>query len=269
MRRLRFIPVLLLDGTSAVKTRGFQPARYIGDIVNAAQIFNSKMADELIVVDVGHHRTGAAQQQVIRHLAEECFMPLAFGGGITSVAQAAALFKDGIEKISINTAFVEGGDLIAQAAKQFGSQSVVASIDAKREADGSYQVYSRGGTRPMGVSPVEMARRATDQGAGEILIQSIDRDGLRCGYDSELIRSVVQATTVPVVALGGADTVKDLAEVILSDGASAAAAGSMFAFFGRLQAVLINYPRPEEREAAAAAILNMHATNDVNSNANS
>ncbi|SEH18283.1 imidazole glycerol phosphate synthase subunit hisF [Sphingopyxis sp. YR583] len=252
MRRLRFIPVLLLDGTSAVKTHRFQPARYIGDIVNAAQIFNSKMADELIVVDIGAHRGNASRPDVIRHLAEECFMPLAFGGGIESVEQAAGLFKDGIEKISINTAFVEGGGLVEEAAKQFGSQSVVVSIDAKREADGSYQVYSRGGTRALGVTPVEMARRATDQGAGEIIIQSIDRDGLRCGYDSELIRSIVQATTLPVVALGGANTVDDLAQVILNDGASAAAAGSMFAFYGRLQAVLINYPRPEERAAAVA-----------------
>lgn len=252
MRRLRFIPVLLLDGTSAVKTHGFQPARYIGDIVNAAQIFNSKMADELIVVDIGAHRGNRSHPDVIRHLAEECFMPLAFGGGIDSVAQAAALFKDGIEKISINTAFVEGSSLVEDAAKQFGSQSVVVSIDAKREADGSYQVYSRGGTRPLGVDPVEMARRAADQGAGEIIIQSIDRDGLRGGYDGELVRSVVKATTLPVVALGGANTVHDLARVILRDGASAAAAGSMFAFYGRLQAVLINYPRPEERDAAAA-----------------
>ena len=182
-------------------------------------------------------------------------MPLAFGGGITSVAQAAKLFGDGIEKISINTAFVEGGDLIEQAAKQFGSQSVVASIDAKRETDGSYQVYSRGGTRPLGISPAEMAQRATDQGAGEIIIQSIDRDGLRCGYDRELVRAVVQATTVPVVALGGADTAKDLASIILNDGASGAAAGCMFAFYGRLQAVLINYPRPDERQKAAAFVL--------------
>lgn len=252
MRRLRFIPVLLLDGTSAVKTQRFQPARYIGDIVNAAQIFNSKMADELIVVDIGCHRGNPSRPEVIRHLAEECFMPLAFGGGIGSVDQAAALFKDGIEKVSINTAFVEGGSLVDEAAKQFGSQSVVVSIDAKREADGSYQVYSRGGTKALGVSPVEMARRAADQGAGEIVIQSIDRDGLRGGYDRELVRSVVAATTLPVVALGGANTVNDLAQIILRDGASAAAAGSMFAFYGRLQAVLINYPRAEERDAATA-----------------
>lgn len=254
MRRLRFIPVLLLDGTSAVKTHRFAPARYIGDIVNAAQIFNSKMADELIVIDVGVHKKGASQPHVIRHLAEECFMPLAFGGGISSVAQAAALFKDGIEKISINTAFVEGGTLIEEAAKQFGSQSVVASIDAKREADGRYQVYSRGGTRALGVTPAEMARRAAGQGAGEIVIQSIDRDGMRCGYDREMVRSVVEATTLPVVALGGADTVADLAQVIIEDGASAAAAGSMFSFFGRLQAVLINYPRPDERDQAIAEV---------------
>ena len=260
MRRLRFIPVLLLNGTSAVKTHRFRPARYIGDIVNAAQIFNSKMADELIVVDIGVHRKGASESHVIRHLAEECFMPLAFGGGITNVAQAAALFKDGIEKVSINTAFVEGGTLITDAAKQFGSQSVVASIDARREADGNYQVYSRGGTRPLGLTPVEMARRAEDQGAGEIIVQSIDRDGMRTGYDRELVRSVVGATSLPVVALGGADTVNDLAQVIVKDGASAAAAGSMFAFFGRLQAVLINYPRTEEREKSVADLLERAAT---------
>ncbi|ABC64759.1 glycosyl amidation-associated protein WbuZ [Erythrobacter litoralis] len=252
MRRLRIIPVLLLDGTSAVKTHQFKPARYIGDIVNAAQIFNSKMADELIVVDIGYHQDNPSRPEVIRHLAEECFMPLAFGGGISSVDEAAALFKDGIEKVSINTAFVEGGALVEEAARQFGSQSVVASIDARREADGSYQVYSRGGTRALGIDPVEMARRAEAQGAGEILIQSIDRDGMRKGYDRNLVRSIVDATTLPVVALGGADTVDDLAQVILRDGASAAAAGSMFAFYGRLQAVLINYPRPEERDAAAA-----------------
>jgi cyclase len=162
------------------------------------------------------------------------------------------LFKNGIEKISINTAFVEGGNLIEEAAKQFGSQSVVASIDARREADGQYQVYSRGGTRPLGVSPVEMARRAADQGAGEIVIQSIDRDGMRNGYDRELVRSVVQATTLPVVALGGANHLADLAQIIIEDGASAAAAGTMFSFYGRLQAVLINYPRAGEREQAAA-----------------
>lgn len=251
MRRLRFIPVLLLDGSSAVKTHQFKPARYIGDIVNAAQIFNSKMADELIVIDIGHHRSTSSRPNILRELAEECFMPLAFGGGVETVDQAAGLFRDGIEKISINTAFVEGGSLIADAAAQFGSQSIVAAIDAKLEADGTYQVYSRGGSRPMGIDPVEMVKRAEDQGAGEILIQSIDRDGMRMGYDRTLVRSVVQATTLPVIALGGANTIDDLAEVIIKDGASAAAAGSMFAFYGRLQAVLINYPRPNERVAAA------------------
>lgn len=259
MRRTRFIPVLLLDGTSAIKTHAFSPARYIGDIVNAAQIFNSKMADELIVADVGYHRGRPASLDVVRHLAEECFMPLAYAGGIQSVEQAASLFKSGVEKVVINTAFVEGGPLIGECAREFGSQSVVASIDARREADGTHQVYSRGGSRALAVSPVEMAVRAADQGAGEIVIQSIDRDGLRGGYDRELVRSVVTATRLPVVALGGADTVDDLACIIAEDGASAAAAGAMFAFYGRLQAVLINYPRPDERDAAVARTKNKHA----------
>lgn len=253
MRRLRIIPVLLLEGTSAIKTHQFRRARYIGDIVNAAQIFNSKMADELIVIDVGSHKSQRSDPGVIQALAEECFMPLAFGGGVTTMDEATRLFKAGIEKVAINTAFVEGGNLIEEAAVQFGSQSVVASIDAKREPDGRYQVYSRGGTRPLGVTPEVMARRAVEQGAGEIIIQSIDRDGMRCGFDHELVRSVVEISQVPVVALGGADSVDDLVVVIEDAGASAAAAGSMFAFYGRLQAVLITYPRPQERDAAVAS----------------
>lgn len=254
MDRARIIPVLLLDGTSAVKSCKFGPGRYIGDIVNAAQIFNDKLADELMVVDIGVHGKGASPARVIEHLAEECFMPLTFAGGIDSVERARELFRSGIEKVAINTAFVEGGDLIAEAVQQFGSQSVVASIDAMREADGSYQVYSRGGQRALGVDPVTMAERAVAQGAGEILIQSIDRDGTRTGYDHALVRSVVDAVGVPVVALGGADTLEDIVSVMRDDGAAAAAAGSFFAFYGKLQAVLITYPRPEQRERAFAAM---------------
>ena len=253
MERARIIPVLLLEDTSAVKTRQFGPGRYIGDIVNAAQIFNDKMVDELAVMDIGVHKRGASPAHVIRHLAEECFMPLTFGGGVESVERATELFKAGIEKVAINTAFVEGGNLISEAVRQFGSQSVVASIDARRRADGSYQAYSRGGSKPLGIDPVTLAKRAVDEGAGEILIQSVDRDGMRNGYDIELIRSVSDAVRVPVVALGGADTLDDLVGAMRDGGAAAAAAGSMFAFYGKLQAVLITYPKPEERERALAA----------------
>jgi imidazole glycerol-phosphate synthase subunit HisF len=254
MDRTRIIPVLLLDGTAAIKTRQFGPGRYIGDIVNAAQIFNDKMVDELIVVDVGVRRRRPSPPHVIRALAEECFMPLTFGGGVESVERAHELFRAGIEKVSINTAFVEGSDLIGKLVQQFGSQSVVASIDARRKADGSYQVYSRGGSRPIDSGPVAMARRAMEQGAGEILIQSIDRDGTRSGYDENLVGLVAASVSVPVVALGGADTLADLVKVMSDVGAAGAAAGSMFAFYGKLQAVLITYPRPDQRERAMASI---------------
>lgn len=252
MERTRIIPVLLLDGTAAVKSRQFGPGRYIGDIVNAAQIFNDKMVDELIVVDVGIHRGRPSPRRVIENLAEECFMPLTFGGGIGSIDHARELFRTGIEKVAINTAFVEGGPLIREAAQQFGSQSVVASIDARREQDGSYRVYSRGGTHRLDVDPVTLARHAVEQGAGEILIQSIDRDGTRTGYDEDLVKAVASAVNIPVVALGGANSLDDLVSVMRNGGAAGAAAGSMFTFYGKLQAVLITYPRPEERALALA-----------------
>jgi imidazole glycerol-phosphate synthase subunit HisF len=249
MNRVRVIPVLLLKDGASVKTRRFTNPIYIGDIVNAASIFNSKMADELMVLDIEASKRSSIDFARLSHLAEECFMPLCYGGGLSSLDEAARVLQIGIEKICINSYFHETGGLVADAAKSFGSSSVVVSIDARKESDGSYQVYSRAGTKALGLDPVTQAQKAVDAGAGEIVIQSIDRDGMRCGYDFDLVRKVASSVPVPVIALGGADTLADMVEAIDSAGASAAAAGSMFVLYGRRQAVLITYPDEQAREA--------------------
>jgi imidazole glycerol-phosphate synthase subunit HisF len=252
MLNIRTIPVLLLSDGAAVKTRQFTNPVYIGDIVNAASIFNSKMADELMVLDINASRRGSLALDRVRDLAEECFMPLCYGGGISNLDDAANIFRSGIEKISINSHFHETGNLVREVADAVGSSSVVVSIDARRSPDGQYQVYTRSGTKPIGRCPVEQAKRAVDAGAGEIVIQSIDRDGMRNGYDMDLVKSVSDAVSVPVVALGGANTMADMTDVIRQGGATTAAAGSMFVLYGRLQAVLITYPSEAERQSAFA-----------------
>jgi cyclase len=252
MIHIRTIPVLLLSNGAAVKTKQFQAPIYIGDIVNAASIFNSKLADELMVLDIDATRRGSLALDRVKDLAEECFMPLCYGGGISNLDDAANIFRSGIEKISINSHFHETGNLVREVADAVGSSSVVVSIDARRSPDGQYQVYTRSGTKPIGRSPVEQAKRAVDAGAGEIVIQSIDRDGMRNGYDVNLVKSVSEAVSVPVVALGGANTMADMTDVIRQGGATTAAAGSMFVLYGRLQAVLITYPSEAERQNAFA-----------------
>ncbi len=252
MLNARTIPVLLLSDGAAVKTRQFANPVYIGDIVNAASIFNSKMADELMVLDINASRRGSLALDRVRDLAEECFMPLCYGGGITNMADASSILRTGMEKIAINSYFHETGGLVRDAANEFGSSSVVVSIDVRLERDGQYQVYSRSGTIALGVNPVDQAKRAVDAGAGEIVIQSIDRDGMRTGYDTALVKSLAEAVPIPVVALGGARDLADMSDVVFAGGAATAAAGSMFVLFGRLQAVLITYPDEQQRNSAFA-----------------
>lgn len=254
MLNIRIIPVLLIKDRAAVKTRRFESPIYIGDIVNAASIFNSKMADELMVLDIEASKRGFLQLDVVKQLAEECFMPLCYGGGLENMAQASEIVKAGIEKIVINSHFHETGGLVQEASDAFGRSSIVVSIDVKQNAKGKYEIFSRGGTRALGLDPVDQAKRAVDAGAGEIVIQSIDRDGMRIGYDLELVRSITDAVNVPVVALGGANTLSDMVDVVTKANAATAAAGSMFVLYGKLQAVLITYPDEQTRECAFNAV---------------
>jgi cyclase len=241
--RPRVIPCLLLKGGGLVKTTNFDNPKYLGDPRNVVKIFNEKEADELCLLDITATLEGRSPAiGLLREISSECFMPLAYGGGIGSIDDVRAVIGVGVEKVVINSAAVVDPKIIEAAAKVAGSSSVVASIDARRSAAGTYEVMSHGGKRKSNLSPQEHARIVENSGAGEILINSIDRDGTMKGYDLELVRSVATAVTIPVIACGGAGRVDDLFSVVRTAGASAAAAGSLFVFHGRHRAVLISYP---------------------------
>lgn len=236
-----------------MKTTKFSDARYLGDPINIVRIFNDKEVDELIFVDI----TATVERrkpalEYIREIATECFMPLCYGGGVRGLEDMDTLYAAGVEKIAINSYAVEKPAIVGDAARRFGSQSVVVSMDVRRTMFGKYEVRTHGGRRKTGLDPVEHARRSEDAGAGEILLTSIDRDGKMQGYDLDLVRTVSDAVGVPVIASGGAGSVDDLASAVNVGGASAAAAGSLFVFQGPHRAVLIHYPDSRELNAAFA-----------------
>jgi cyclase len=234
----RIIPCLLLRNGGLVKTVRFAEPKYVGDPINAVKIFNDKQADELALLDIAASREGRGPDfRLLQDVADEAFMPLAYGGGLRSLDEIRRLFQIGFEKAVLNSAPSSDPTLLRAAADRFGSQSVVYSIDVRGNG-----VFTHGGTKADGRDPVEAARWGEAQGAGEILLNSIDRDGTREGYDLDLVRRVSAAVRVPVVAVGGAGRLEHLVEAIRSGGASAAGAGSLFVFHGRHRAVLISYP---------------------------
>lgn len=244
--RPRVIPVLLYDDRDMIKTINFKDRTYLGDPVNAVKIFNRKGIDELSVLDIGATKNGREPDfELLKDIASEAFMPLSCGGGITNVDQIHDLLSIGYEKVVINTELVRHPALITKSAELFGSQSIVASIDAKL-IDGVYQCAIADGTELVQKNPVELAREAERLGAGEIIINSIDQDGMMQGYDTSLVKSVVEAVKIPVVALGGAGGIHDLKKALEEGHAHAAAGGSMFVYYGRLKAVLITAPSEEE-----------------------
>ena len=242
----RVIPCLLLKGSGLVKTTRFADPRYVGDIINAVRIFNDKEVDEIIILDIeAHAGRGRINWELVTKTAGEAFMPMCYGGGVTTVDEIKRLFKAGIEKVSINTGAHEDPRLLETAAKAFGSQSIVAGIDVKKNLLGRYVVVSHGGDKKQSKDVVQWAQTVERAGAGEILLSSVDRDGTRSGYDLELVRQVTSAVRIPVIACGGAGKVADFADAIRS-GASAVAAGSLFVFHGPHRAVLITYPERTE-----------------------
>jgi cyclase len=250
MHRQRVMPCLLLKNGGLVKTVRFKDPRYVGDPINAVRIFNEREVDELVVLDIMATREGRGPDtNRIRDLASECFMPFAYGGGIRSLNQIEEILRIGAEKVCLNSAVTTTPNLVTEAAKQFGSQSIVVSLDFRRTLWRGYDVLTHGGTRSARISPVACATRAEQLGAGEILLNSVDRDGTMQGYDLDLVRSVVDAVSIPVVACGGAGSLQDVASVIRQAGASAACAASLFVFHGKHRAVLINFPRQQELEA--------------------
>ena len=238
----RVIPCLLLHDGGLVKTRCFGEPRYVGDPINAVRIFNEKYVDELVLLDIAASRAGAEPDyDLIARISGECFMPLCYGGGIRRLEQARRLVTSGVEKIAVNSMAIDRPALLRELCDEFGASSVVAGIDVVRDRRGRACVYHPGQRRATALSPLEQARAVVKAGAGEIFLNSVDRDGMRCGCDLDLIRQVLQAVPVPVIACGGADGLNDMRDAIAA-GASAAAAGSMFVFYGPHRAVLINYP---------------------------
>jgi cyclase len=243
----RVIPCLLLSGRGLVKTVGFKEPRYLGDPRNTVRIFNEKEVDELVLLDIRATATGSPPNfELIEEIVAEAFMPIAYGGGVRSIHQCSRIFELGVEKVVLNTSAHENPGFVGDVAREFGSQSIVVCIDARKKMLGGYRVYTRGGTRDIGQSPETAAKAMQSAGAGELIIQSIDRDGSMSGYDLELVQKVTRAVTVPVVACGGAGSVADLESVVRMGGASAASAGSMFVFHGRHRAVLISFPAQQE-----------------------
>ena len=242
MLQKRAIPCLLLKERGLVKTVRFRDPAYLGDPINIVRLFNDKEADELILLDISAARTRARPQfEYLANLASECFMPLCYGGGVSDIEDIRKLLSIGIEKISINTAGLEAPDLISRAADSFGSQAIVGSIDVGRDWLGRRRVMVAGGRKATRLEPEAAAALLEARGAGEILLNSIERDGTMQGYDLDLIGRVARAVNVPVVACGGAGNITHLAEAV-GAGASAAAAGSLFVYQGPHRAVLISYP---------------------------
>jgi cyclase len=254
MYRARVIPCLLLSGEKLVKTVRFKQPTYVGDPINAVKIFNDREVDELAIIDITATRERRDPPfEHLRAIAGECFMPLSYGGGIRTFDQAKRLFAVGIEKVLINTAAAEDPTLIPAIADAYGNQAVIAGIDVKKDWLGRERVFTRAGTSNTGTTPRAHAEAVVAQGAGEILLTSIDRDGTMGGYDLQMIRELSAAVPVPLVACGGAGTIAHLGEAIAA-GASAVAAGSLFVFAGPRRAVLINYPSAAELRTALAAV---------------
>jgi cyclase len=246
MLQKRVIPALLLHKGGLVKTVKFKTPKYVGDPINAVRIFNDKGVDELVFLDISVTASGTGPNfDLLADIASEAFMPFGYGGGITSVEQVKRLFALGVEKAILNTGAAANPALVEAAAAVAGSSSVVVSMDVRRSLLGRYSVWVRSGLTDAGRDPVEYAQEMEHRGAGELLVQSIDRDGTQAGYDLELIRRVAEAVSVPVVAAGGAGSLAHFKQAA-DAGASAVAAGSYFVFHGKHRAVLITYPEYHE-----------------------
>jgi cyclase len=245
MLQPRIIPCLLVRNKGLVKTIGFREGKYVGDPINAVRIFNEKEADELMVLDIDATVHGSGpDMRTIQFWAAECRMPLCYGGGVTTVAQARTIIGLGVEKVAVSSAAIARPELVAELAAEVGSQSVVVVLDVRKTRDGRYEIQTQNGTRGSGLCPVAQARRFQELGVGEIVVNSIDRDGVMQGYDLELAARVREATTVPLTILGGAGSLADIGNLIRRFGIIGAAAGSLFVFKGVYRAVLINYPSP-------------------------
>ncbi len=242
-----------MSNGALVKTVKFKNPTYVGDPVNAVRIFNQKEVDELILLDIDattHNR--GIDYETLGKLVSECFMPICYGGGVSSIEDMCRLFNLGVEKVCLGVAAFERSDLIRQAATEFGNQAIVVSIDVKKGLLGGYSARTHQGTKDTRMTPVAAAKFVEEMGAGEILLYSIDRDGTWSGFDLKLVQDVVNAVRIPVVAIGGAGSLEDVKAVVQEAGASAVAVGSMAVFQGKDLGVLIKFPSRKDQNAIFA-----------------
>jgi cyclase len=250
MLRPRIIPCLLVKNGGLVKTTQFSKPKYVGDPINAVKIFNEKEVDELIVLDIDATvQNREPDYNMIRNLAVECRMPLCYGGGVKTVEQLTRIISLGVEKVAMSSVAVSNPAILSQAAEIVGSQSIVVVMDVKKSRFiGKYELVTHNGDTKTGLSPVEFARNAEKLGAGEVVINSVDNDGIMNGYDFELVGRVRDAINLPITVLGGAGSLTDVKSLIKQYGIIGAAAGSLFVFKGKFRAVLINYPSRIEKD---------------------
>lgn len=241
--KTRVMPVLLLKDEGLVKTVNFKKPKYIGDPINAVRIFNEKEVDEIVILDISATPGQRGPNfDLLCDIANEAFMPMAYGGGITNLDQIRRVLSLGFEKVIINSIAYEAPQLVAEAAAIFGSQSIVGALDVRRNLWGRYQLVSGGGLVKQGVGLSDHLHTLLRGGVGELLVNSVDRDGTMTGYDLALLKEVTDTAQVPVIACGGAGTLEHFVEAIEVGQASALAAGSMFVFVGKHRAVLLSYP---------------------------
>jgi cyclase len=230
-----------------VKTRKFSSPVYVGDPINAIKIFNDKEVDELIFLDIDATKTDREPNlKLIEEIAGECFMPLSYGGGIKSIKHIESILKLGVEKVIINSYAMENPNFIKEAAKIFGSSTIVVSIDYKNDLFGNSYVYTNSGTKKNKIKPIHHCKIVEEMGAGEIMLNSIARDGQMKGFDIELLKEAVASVSIPVICCGGAGSLADVKKVVDETSVAAVAAGSIFVFHGPHNAVLINYPNQKE-----------------------
>jgi cyclase len=250
MLRPRIIPCLLLHDKGLVKTVNFNSPKYIGDPINAVRIFNEKEVDELAFFDIDATAHNKEPDYIlIEKLANQSRMPLCYGGGVKTVEQAQKIFGLGIEKIALSSAVIQNPKLVTQIADRVGAQSVIVVLDIKKKLLGGYEIYTHNGKKSTGINPIEFAKELEALGAGEIIINSIDQDGVMKGFDLNLIDKIAETISIPLTVLGGAGSMSDIEKVVKKHGVIGVAAGSLFVFKGIYKAVLINYPDKSEKDS--------------------
>jgi imidazole glycerol-phosphate synthase subunit HisF len=257
MKRARVIPVLLTQNDGLYKTNRFKDPKYVGDPLIAARIFNEKQCDELILLDIeASKKSQPINTKLIEEMASECFMPLAYGGGIKSLQDIEKILRLGIEKVVLNSSILQNPSFVKQAADEFASSTLVASVDIKKNLLGKYQVYSHSGQKIPVANPFEWMKQLEQSGIGEIMLNNVDLDGTQKGYDTFFIEKASNEVSVPVIACGGCSGLDDIKHMFTQTHASAAAAGSMFVFHGKHRAVLISYPDPAEIDRIVISSMN-------------